>query len=149
METMRLIPTDVAQTSEILRGTVVETTTDYVVVEAGAGTSVLNCVLIDNGGDLLQLRRGDPVLVLVDSAAEIQGVILGRISKPSVEGTQEQSPTPVPDELVIEAKKNLTIRCGEGSITIRGDGKVLIKGKDLVSHAQRMNRIKGGSVSIN
>ena len=29
------------------------------------------------------------------------------------------------------------------------DGKILIKGKDLVSHAQRTNRIKGGSVAIN
>lgn len=53
------------------------------------------------------------------------------------------------EELVIEAKKNLTLKCGDGSITIRADGKILIKGKDLVSHAQRMNRIKGGSVSIN
>jgi len=41
------------------------------------------------------------------------------------------------------------LRVGDGSITIREDGKVLIKGKDLVSHAQRMNRIKGGAVSIN
>jgi hypothetical protein len=55
----------------------------------------------------------------------------------------------VPDDLVLEAKETVTLRCGDGSITIRADGKILIKGKDLVSHAQRANRIKGGSVSIN
>ena len=55
----------------------------------------------------------------------------------------------VPDELVLEAKHTLTLRVGDGSITIREDGKILIKGKDLVSHAARTNRIKGGSVQIN
>ena len=48
-----------------------------------------------------------------------------------------------------EAKHQLTLRVGEGTISIREDGKILIKGTDLVSHAQRMNRIKGGAVSIN
>jgi len=43
----------------------------------------------------------------------------------------------------------MTLRVGNGSITIRGDGKILIKGSDLVSHAQRTNRIRGGAVSIN
>lgn len=147
METMRLI-SEVAQTSEILRGIVVETTPDYVVVEVpGATPAILKCVLLNNGGDILRLTPGESVLVLVESDAEIQGVILGRIIKPGVDRTQDQSR--VPDELVVEAQKNVIIRCGAGSITIREDGKILIKGKDLVSHAQQMNRIKGGSVSIN
>ena len=51
--------------------------------------------------------------------------------------------------MVLEAKRRLTLKCGDGSITIREDGKILIKGKDLVSHATRMNRIKGGAVQIN
>ena len=55
----------------------------------------------------------------------------------------------VPEELLLEAKHSLTLRVGDGSITIREDGKILIKGKDLVSHATRLNRIKGGAVQIN
>jgi hypothetical protein len=55
----------------------------------------------------------------------------------------------IPDELVLEAKQQLTLRVGDGSITLRADGKIQIKGRDLVSHAQRLNRIKGGAVSIN
>ena len=80
-------------------------------------------------------------------------MILGRIGPshaPERELAHERDPgEEMPDMLVLEAKKHLTLRVGEGSITIREDGKILIKGKDLVSHAQRMNRIKGGSVSIN
>jgi archaeosine-15-forming tRNA-guanine transglycosylase len=60
-----------------------------------------------------------------------------------------QEPDRIPHRLVLEANEALTLRVGDGSITIREDGKILIKGKDLVSHAKRMNRIRGGSVTIN
>ena len=43
----------------------------------------------------------------------------------------------------------VTLKCGDGSIAMRRDGKILIKGLDLVSHAARTNRVKGGSVAIN
>lgn len=54
-----------------------------------------------------------------------------------------------PDELVIEAGRQVTIRCGDGSLTIRRDGRVLIRGLDIVSRATRANRIKGAQVAIN
>jgi hypothetical protein len=92
------------------------------------------------------LAPGDTVLVWFCDPDREAGVILGRLGS-------RRKPAPksdrTPDELVIEAKRQLTFRCGEGSITLRTDGKVLIKGKDLVSHARRMNRIKGGAVAIN
>jgi hypothetical protein len=74
-----------------------------------------------------------------------RGVILGRIGSAAAIGPTSD----LPDELTLEAKQSVTLRAGQGSITIREDGKILIKGKDLVSHATRMNRIRGGSVSIN
>ena len=89
-------------------------------------------------GGRLTLTTGDAVMVCGVSDQN-SGVILGRIG---VSGSG-------PDELVIEAGRTLVLKCGDGSITIRADGKILIKGKDLVSHAQRVNRIKGGSVAIN
>lgn len=96
------------------------------------------------GANVLVLESDDPdelpvVLGWTDTFAPLE-------SATSVGGADEAV---LPDELVIEARKNLTLRVGEGSITIRADGKILIKGKDLVSHAQRTNRIKGGSVAIN
>lgn len=94
------------------------------------------------------LADGDEVLVWFPATLGERGVILGRVAS-----THVNNPPPVadetPDELVIEAKHSLTLRVGAGSITIREDGKILIKGKDLVSHAQRLNRIKGGAVQIN
>lgn len=103
------------------------------------------CDLLRTSAEPWEPASGDQVLVWLEGD-EQRGVILGRIG-PSF--AQRSQVTEVPDELVIEAKQGLTLKCGEGSITLRADGKVLIKGKDLVSHAQRTNRIKGGSVAIN
>ncbi len=96
------------------------------------------------------LAEGDTVLVWRLAGQAQQGVILGRIGTSNASTpTAEMSTEEIPDECLIEAKQSLTLRVGDGSITIRADGKILIKGRDLVSHAQRVNRIKGGSVSIN
>ena len=51
--------------------------------------------------------------------------------------------------LVLEADESLTIRCGQGSITIKESGKILIRGLDVVSHAKRCNRVRGGSIRLN
>lgn len=75
------------------------------------------------------------------------------------EPVQEQlAPAPAerPDEAVIdgktvrfEARDEIVLRCGQGSITLRKDGKIVIKGTQLLSRASGVNRIKGGQVNIN
>ena len=51
--------------------------------------------------------------------------------------------------LVLSAAESIRLQCGEASITLRRDGKVLIRGKHVVSHAAGVNRIRGGSVQLN
>lgn len=53
------------------------------------------------------------------------------------------------DELVITAAKQLTLRCGESSITLTAAGKIIIRGKYIVSRSSGVQRIKGGAVQIN
>jgi hypothetical protein len=92
---------------------------------------------ISDGGSLL-LASGDPVLVLLPDARNERGVIIGRI------GTKRLA-----EELVFEAATSMVLRCGESSVTLRNDGKILVKGQDVVSHATRLNRVRGGAVNIN
>lgn len=49
----------------------------------------------------------------------------------------------------IEAKDELVLQCGEASITLRNNGKIVLRGTYIESHAQGTNRIKGGTVCIN
>jgi hypothetical protein len=110
--------------------------------------SIWCTVLETSSADRLRVDVGDTLLVWL--AADDSAVILGRIERAAREQAEEATEDDaVPAVLVVEAKEAITFRVGEGSITMRGDGKILIKGTDLVSHAKRMNRIKGGAVSIN
>ncbi|MBF0231471.1 MAG: hypothetical protein HQK65_00335 [Desulfamplus sp.] len=49
----------------------------------------------------------------------------------------------------IEAEDEVEIRCGPGSILLRNDGKIVLKGIRIVSRAREVNKIKGGAVRIN
>jgi hypothetical protein len=121
------------------------------VVPLEAPEDSIECDLLVTGSDgPPRYLPGEHVLVWQPSPCD-RGVVLGRIvvaeHQPPLERPSEQ--IDMPDELVIEVRKLLTLRVGDGSITISEDGKILIKGKDLVSHAKRLNRIRGGSVAIN
>lgn len=142
--------------SSIAKGIALDVLSDtaLVAVEEGDGTSVaVTCDLLWSSDVPPMIEPGDSVLVWRSGGHE-GGVIVGRIGPgrakrrgPSVD--RESESETAPDELIIEARKKLTLRVGDGSITIREDGKILIQGRDLVSHAQRTNRIKGGAVAIN
>jgi hypothetical protein len=86
--------------------------------------------------------------------ANLQGeaVIVGLLVVPDAPGLTDD---PAIDlvvkrrRVVLEAKTEVVLRCGEGTITLGADGKVTIRGVDVVSSAQRTQRIRGGAVRIN
>jgi hypothetical protein len=51
--------------------------------------------------------------------------------------------------IVLDAREEVVLRCGNSSITLTRAGKVLIRGAYLLSRSSGVNRIKGGSVQIN
>ena len=53
------------------------------------------------------------------------------------------------DRVLLEAEKEIVLRCGKASIILRRDGKVIIKGTHLVNRSSGSNKIKGASVQIN
>ena len=131
------------------------------------GSVLVTCPAVVNGDMLCDrlytgpeppaLTPGDSVLCFASAALGERWVVMGRVGssaakpRPAIpeQATADAADPMPPDVLLLEATRELTLRVGDGSITIRADGKILIKGTDLVSHAKRMNRIKGGAVSIN
>jgi hypothetical protein len=91
------------------------------------------------------LSVGDQVLVVplqpLPSAtkATTAAVVVGRL---------KQAGHP-PKTLELAAAERVTIRCGDASIDLRADGKVLIKGDDVTVHAKGTQRIRAGNVAIN
>jgi hypothetical protein len=84
----------------------------------------------------------------------IMGFIQPSHSTPLVEALLAESSS-APEALVdgerviIEGKDEIVLKCGEASITLRRNGKIILKGTYVESHSAGTNRIKGGSVKVN
>jgi uncharacterized protein involved in type VI secretion and phage assembly len=53
------------------------------------------------------------------------------------------------EHVSLDAKQELVLRCGEASVTLRADGRIVIKGMEIVSRARGTHKVKGASVLIN
>ena len=104
------------------------------------GHKIICDYLMTSKRDNLVLHEGDHVLVMTPDYPDGNGCVLG------LTGTYQK---PDSKRLVLEADEELAIQCGKGSIMIRKDGKILVKGLEIVSHAKAANRIRGGSVQLN
>lgn len=88
----------------------------------------------------VSLAIGDELIVLVPHKGG-RGVVMGRIGRYA----QGLAAT----QLAFEATQSLSLRCGESSIDLRADGKVMIRGEDVLVRAKGTKRIRAGTVSIN
>ena len=88
----------------------------------------------------IKLQPGDRLLVVPPSDGE-NGVVLGRIGR-------YQEPKPEAN-VTIEASETLTLKCGEASVDLRNDGKVMVRGEDVLLRAKGTQRIRAGTVAIN
>jgi hypothetical protein len=53
------------------------------------------------------------------------------------------------EPLVLSSRKGVVLRCGEASIRLMPDGRVVVRGKDVLTRASRRNQIAGASVRLN
>ncbi len=53
------------------------------------------------------------------------------------------------ERMIVSAREQLVLRCGEASITLTRAGKVLIQGRYISNRSSGLVRIRGGSVQIN
>lgn len=109
------------------------------IVDAGQG-NVHRCRWLETGGNSgVLLERGD--LLAATRIGSAGWVVLGRIGR---------YVTPSDDsKVILSAKETLSIQCGDSSLTLHADGKVLIKGEDIVLRAKGTQRIRAGTVAIN
>ncbi|MGD8910646.1 MAG: DUF6484 domain-containing protein [Chromatiales bacterium] len=89
----------------------------------------------------LLFENGDPLLPMV----------IGRIQNPEPNETDSQQVSADVDgeRLTLKADREIVLKCGKASITLTRAGKVILRGKYLLSRSSGVNRIKGGSVQIN
>lgn len=96
---------------------------------------------------LLLLEEGDPERPI------ITGILRDTLEIPSPAadpwGNPAQALKVNGKTLLLEGEQEIVLRCGLGSITIRADGKITLKGTRLMSRASETNKVRGASVLIN
>lgn len=121
---------------------------------------------------LLLEQKGRQVAMLFAEGDPVKPVIIGLIHSPLHEIIENFEVTPTASNrieeqdkmagdsnsnsvyldgkrVVIEGKEEVVFKCGESSITLTKAGKILIRGKYLLTRSSGVNRIMGGSVQIN
>ena len=86
------------------------------------------------------LAVGDQVLVM-PASADSPAIVLGRVGRYRAPAS--------PAHVALQASESLSLTCGQASIELRADGKVLIRGDDVLLRAKGTQRIRAGTVSIN
>ena len=101
------------------------------------------------GSAVLVFENGDPALPiivgLVQAVGRPEGVTgndhpqVPRVLEADVDGKRVR----------ITAQDEIVLECGSASITLRRNGRVVVRGTYIESYSDGTNRIKGGQVRIN
>lgn len=62
---------------------------------------------------------------------------------------QQNQQNPPDDELILTARRKITLQCGKASITLHPNGKIVLRGDYILSVAEGTNRMVGGQIEIN
>jgi len=98
---------------------------------------------------LVIFEHGDPGLPIIIALMEdpLESLLSFEVQK---EQKDEQKELIIDGKrITLEGKDEVVLKCGRGSITIKKDGRIIVKGTNLLSRSSGPHRIKGASVNIN
>jgi Domain of unknown function (DUF6484) len=124
--------------------------TPLVVYPGQPGTAAIRARTVP---DLRGAQIGHQVVLMFEEADPLRPIVMGCLQAVTA-WPLEDKPNQVEVDadgrrVVVTAKEEIVLRCGQASITLTKAGKVLIKGTYLLSRSSGVNRIKGGSVQLN
>jgi len=109
------------------------------------------------------MQTGQPVILLFENGDPKLPIVVGLIQSPIMErvlaaGSQATTSGSAPHVIEADvdgkrvrvvAQDEIVLECGSASITLRRNGRVVIRGTYVETHSEGTNRIKGGQVRIN
>jgi len=113
---------------------------------------------------VLMFENGDarlPLIVGLEQGSSPTPLLDALLTEPDSEQSSEPAseaaqPEAAPVEAHVDGKRvtiegadEVVLKCGQASITLRRNGKLIIRGTYVETHSSGVNRIKGGSVQVN
>lgn len=102
-------------------------------------------------------QRRQEVLLMFEGADPGRPVLLALLQSETPALDQLLTPLPFDQAVVrvdgrrvsIEGEQEVVLRCGKASLTLTHDGRVTLRGVNIVSQADQVQKIRGGVVKIN
>jgi Domain of unknown function (DUF6484) len=86
-------------------------------------------------------------LIVFENESASRPIVVGLLASPA--RSLDYVATVDGRRVVLEGQDEVVLQCGEASITLRRNGRVVIRGTYVETRSKGVNRIKGGSVQIN
>lgn len=116
-------------------------------VAAGIGDAELERAAAEKADALLLFEAGDParpvLVTLLRSATPLTDAILA--AAPAARKVARVDG----EKVELEGREEVVLRCGKATLTLRRDGRIVLKGVDVVTEARGTQKIRGGRVQIN
>jgi len=93
-------------------------------------------------------ERGQDAVLVFEDGDPAKPIIMGLLQNSSNEPKSDEPAAEV-ETLEFRANREIVLRCGDASITLRSNGRLVIRGAYIETRASGTNRIKGGAVLIN
>lgn len=134
---------------QLQRGVVVDVSDCvYVSVEALDDAVVACDVLRTSTAPPPAYAPGDDVVLLANDVDA--GYVLGVVDAPRPASKPDVVDEPSDERtLTLRAHERIEIRCGDSALILRSDGHVVLKGRQVLTRARGVNKIKGAAVQIN
>jgi hypothetical protein len=87
--------------------------------------------------------------VALSLLAADQALVLGLVWEAAAPGSPPLALVVDGQRTVVEAERELELRCGDAAIVLTADGRIQLRGTYITSHASATQRIVGGSVHVN
>jgi hypothetical protein len=124
------------------------------VLQGAASTRPGVVLMFENGDARLPLIVG---LVQASPTPMLDAMLSEPQPQPLSEPASEDAPSEGPPmeahvdgkRVTIEGADEIVLKCGQASLTLRRNGKVILRGTYVETHSSGVNRIKGGSVQVN
>ncbi len=91
---------------------------------------------------------GDTVLLVFECGDPARPIIIG-VVRDRFEPRFPHAVKITGKEILLEGAETVSLCSGESRLTLRKDGRVTLKGKEVLTRASRTNRVRGATVKIN